>query len=58
MCYYYCPLSALTDDCQGFIKAIVQPLYKSLAKVPGVNFNNALDCLDTNIKKWEATSAT
>jgi hypothetical protein len=41
---------------QGFIKAIVQPLYKSLSKVTGLNIAPALENIDSNIKKWEAVN--
>lgn len=38
----------------GFIKAIVNPLYKILTKIQGFNVSVALECMEKNTKKWES----
>ena len=38
---------------QGFIKAIVGPLYKTFAKVEGVNISECLENLRINSRRWK-----
>jgi hypothetical protein len=38
---------------QGFIKAIVGPLFKTFSKVEGVDLTECLDQLTLNSKRWK-----
>ena len=43
---------------QGFLKAIVSPMYKLFAKLPGVTMSHCIASLENNMKNWELLLAS
>ena len=59
--YFYFSLTVVFSSVslpQGFLKAIVSPMYKSFSKVPGVSISHCLASLENNIKNWELLLAS